>query len=238
MCLKDHDKLPSASIIIRSLNEENTLGHVLSSLRVQDIEPLDVIIVDSGSVDSTLEIASSWGAQAVSIPKEGFSYGHALNLGFSMAGGEVLISLSAHAIPRDTKWLSKLLRNFLKSNIVAASSRILPVAKHFQSILVGTRFLFRNRRVRNNPSLLWNTSAAYLKEIWKEIPFNEQLAGCEDRDWALRALSLGYEFIYEPESVIFHYHSESTSDFTRRLYNTLIVRIGLTFRNLLSIEHL
>ena len=55
----------SASIVIRAYNEEAHIGRLMEGLRVQRVQPLEVILVDSGSTDSTVTIAQHYGARIV-----------------------------------------------------------------------------------------------------------------------------------------------------------------------------
>ena len=58
----------SCSIVIRAYNEEKHIGRLLEGIRQQTIKDVEVILVDSGSTDSTVAIAESYGAKIVRIP--------------------------------------------------------------------------------------------------------------------------------------------------------------------------
>ena len=107
------------SIVIRTRNSANTLFQVLKKLSPQVGDEL--IIVDSGSTDETLAIASQFGAKIL-FHQGQFNYGHALNLGFAQATNEWVLSLSSHCIPISPAFLEeyrKVLTAF-SSVIVAA----------------------------------------------------------------------------------------------------------------------
>jgi glycosyltransferase involved in cell wall biosynthesis len=57
------------SVAIITLNEEANLARTLSSVRFAD----EVVVVDSGSTDRTLEIAESFGAKIFTEPWKGFA---------------------------------------------------------------------------------------------------------------------------------------------------------------------
>ncbi len=72
------------SLIIRTYNEEKHIGRLISGIRLQSFQnpvSMELIIVDSGSTDSTVSIARGLGAKILSINKQDFSFGRALNLG-------------------------------------------------------------------------------------------------------------------------------------------------------------
>src|SRR3990172_13263223 len=93
------DNLPETSIIIRAFNEEQWLPHVFAALAKQQYRDFEVLLVDSGSVDRTREIAAEYGARIVRLRSEDFTFGHSLNVGVSEARGRLIAILSAHAIP-------------------------------------------------------------------------------------------------------------------------------------------
>ncbi|MCH8331700.1 MAG: glycosyltransferase family 2 protein, partial [Bacteroidetes bacterium] len=99
-----------ASIIIRTLNEEKHLNELLSCIEGQDTDGLDyeVIIVDSGSTDNTLQIAMSHGCKILHITREEFSFGRSLNKGCAAAAGKFLVMISGHCVPTNGKWLQEL----------------------------------------------------------------------------------------------------------------------------------
>ncbi len=74
--------MPTAtpSVVVRAKNKEQTIERALRGLRDQTVET-EVILVDSGSTDRTVEIARPYCDQVISIPAEAFTYGRALNLG-------------------------------------------------------------------------------------------------------------------------------------------------------------
>ena len=108
----------TSSIIIRSLNEESHIGKLLYGIQQQTKLPDEIIVVDSGSTDSTLLIASSYGVKIKNIPKDEFSFGRALNIGCEIAKGEILIFLSAHVYPVNKNWLVNILNPFFDPSVV------------------------------------------------------------------------------------------------------------------------
>ena len=88
---------PTASIIIRCYNEEEHIGQLLSGIMEQTLaDDVEIIVVDSGSIDATVSIASQFPTQIVSIDPEEFSFGRALNIGCSETSGEFIVAASAH----------------------------------------------------------------------------------------------------------------------------------------------
>ena len=57
-----HMKPLKASVIIPAFNSEKTLSECLNALKCQSIKPLETIVIDDGSKDSTIETARKLGA--------------------------------------------------------------------------------------------------------------------------------------------------------------------------------
>jgi rSAM/selenodomain-associated transferase 2 len=78
------------SIVIPTLNESNYLADTLQSIFDAVSNPVEVIVVDGGSVDNTVEIAMKFGVQVV-LCGNGRSY--QMNAGATVATGDVLVFL-------------------------------------------------------------------------------------------------------------------------------------------------
>ncbi|WP_318286205.1 glycosyltransferase family 2 protein [Limnospira fusiformis] len=87
------------SLVIRCYNEEQHIGRLLSGITQQTLTDREIIIVDSGSTDATVSIASRYPVKIVSIRPEDFSFGRALNLGCRADSGDIIVIASAHVYP-------------------------------------------------------------------------------------------------------------------------------------------
>ena len=116
------------SVIIRTFNEERHVGLLLDMLKSQvyDHNQLEIIVVDSGSTDSTLEIVSQHKVRLIQLSKESFTYSKALNLGVENSTGEYIVILSAHAIPTDVNWLKGLISHFSDERVAGVYCRQVP----------------------------------------------------------------------------------------------------------------
>lgn len=79
------------SVIIPALNEEESLGFVLSSIPRENIS--EIIVVDGGSTDGTVRIAKDAGARVVQEPRRG--YGRACATGVRQVKEEIVVFLDA-----------------------------------------------------------------------------------------------------------------------------------------------
>jgi rhamnosyltransferase len=203
----------TVGVVIRTLNESELIGRCLETLQRQrgDFGP-DVVVVDSGSTDATVEIARSHGARIVDLPASDFDYSKSLNAGIEVAGGDLVVSLSAHAIPLDDRWLGAMLEPFDDDRVAGVSSRQVPWPGAPWQEVHRVRHQFGTARcVYSRDSgdgiVFSNAASAIRRSVWNEFPFT--LPAAEDLDWARRVVSAGWLVVYEPATAVYHSHDES-----------------------------
>ena len=176
------------SIVVRTFNSSRTLGHVLEKLILQDADEL--IIVDSGSTDSTLALAQAHGAHIICV-KPPFNYSESLNRGFAASSKEWVLALSSHTIPLNTDFLN-VIREFAVSAptdiVVGFGERVL-AAPRFTS---KTPFCFKQMPKKDFQWGAGNTLAVYRKQAWSKHLFRTDLKTAEDLEWFLWAIREGY----------------------------------------------
>jgi rhamnosyltransferase len=206
--------VPRISAIVRTRDEAASLGRCLESLLDQDTDgrALEVLLVDSGSRDQTVAIASSFGARVISIPAEQFTFGGALNLGAANATGEILVALSADAFLPDREWLGRLVAHFADERVACASGeRFRADGERLEGVVAQDLEL-----VRATP--FWgysNAAGGFRASLWRERPFRSDLAGCEDKEWASYWAGRGRLSIVDPSLAPDHDH---THDPLPRIY--------------------
>ncbi len=103
---------PDCSIVIRCYNEKKHIGRLLHGLMQQTVKKLEIIVVDSGSADGTLAIASRYPVKILNIRPEEFSFGRSLNRGCADARAPYIVIASAHVYPIYKDWVAQLLSAF------------------------------------------------------------------------------------------------------------------------------
>jgi rhamnosyltransferase len=186
----------TVSVIVRAKDKADTIGATLSALRRQTV-PAEIIVVDSGSTDGTLDIAERYADRIVHIPPGRFSYGGALNAGAAVAGGDVHAALSAHCVPTADSWLADSLRRYDLPGVVATAWALL--VPDGSRLIEGT-YLQDREDARSHPT--WgfsNHGSTWAAETWRAHVFREDLPACEDREWSWRVLAAGNRIAYSPE---------------------------------------
>ncbi len=198
------------SVVIRAYNEANHIGRLLTGLRKQTVQPDEIIVVDSGSTDQTVEIASAAGCAIVHIAKDEFSFGRALNMGCAAAGGDVLLLASAHVYPVYDTYVEHILSAFNRDGVAIAYGRQVgdERTKFSESRVMLKWFPNDNIWDQGHP-FSNNANAAVLKSVWRESPYDESLTGLEDLDFAKKALSRGYKIAYVADAPVVHVHEET-----------------------------
>ena len=215
--------IPAASIVVRARNEGASIGRLLDAIRLQDLGDVEVILVDSGSTDDTRAIAAAHGARVIAIAPEAFTYGRALNLGCAAARGPACVFVSAHCVPANDRWLSRLLEPLRDAAVAASYGKQLPLAgTHvYEQRNLHAGFPFGSRR-QTSHFFFHNANAAVRRAVWEQVPFDETLPGLEDRAWARRVLGAGWQIVYEPMAMVYHHHAETLAQIYTRAYREAV----------------
>ncbi len=207
---------PRCSIVIRCFNEERHIGKLLSGIGQQTESNYEIILVDSGSTDATLSIASHYPVKILSIPPEEFSFGRSLNLGCAAATGEFVVIVSAHVYPMYEDWLELLLEGFADSDVALCYGRQRGDEQtRYSEHQVFAQWFRAESRTRQIDPFCNNANAAVRRSLWLQRPYNEDLTGLEDLDWALSMVNQGRVLSYAASAEVFHAHEESPA----RIYN-------------------
>ena len=206
----------SCSIIIRAYNEEKYIGRLLEGIQRQTLKDVDVILVDSGSTDSTVPIAESYGARVVRIPSAEFTFGRSLNYGIKEAKREFVVIASAHVYPVYPDWLETLLHPFQDERVaVAYGKQRGPEFAKFSEQQIFHQWYPDLSKLNQETAFCNNANAAIRKSLWEENNYDETLTGLEDLAWAKWAKERGHSIAYVAEAEIIHVHNETP----RGVYN-------------------
>ena len=211
---------PETSIVIRAFNEERWLPDVLQAINRQRYRDFEVLLVDSGSLDRTRDIASASGARIVSLRSEDFTYGHSLNLGVKESRGSLIAIVSAHAIPTSEHWLERLVAPLREraNAMVFGGQRGHAVSKFSEARDFERIFPGKPQRMDDEHVFVNNANSAVRRDLWEQHPFDEGLPGLEDAEWAIYWIQRGMVVLYEPEACVYHVHTESWPQVRERFY--------------------
>lgn len=204
------------SLIIRSYNESKHIGKLLTGLKNQDYSNIEIIIVDSGSNDGTVEICKRFDSKIISILPEDFSFGYALNKGCEVANGDILLFASAHVYPVYTNWVSLMLEPFKNDRVALTyGGQIGNEFTKFSEHMIFKKWFPDKSVKRQNHPFCNNANCAVRKDLWVSQNYDEHLTGLEDLDWAHKILEKGYHITYQADAKIVHVHEETP----KRVFN-------------------
>ena len=208
------ERTPAVSVVMRCCNEADSLGPVLDALFSQRGPAFEVLALDSGSRDGTLGLLARYPVRVEHMPGA-FSYGRALNHGTALAGGVLVVYLSAHCRPTTPDWLAALLDPFADPDVVATFGRQVPVpgVNPIEGITMSRIF------PPEGPSmvLLSNANAALRRTAILARPFDEDIPAAEDHLWAC-SVCRPERIVYVPGAVVSHSHPMMLSDWKQRFY--------------------
>ena len=238
---------PVASVVIPTMNAGPFFEEVLGGIAAQETDfDYEVLVIDSGSTDGTVETARRHGATVRTIDSGGFDHGATRDLGVSLSLGEYVALIVQDALPLDEYWLTAMVEDLRRDERVAGVySRQIPNpgSSPMTRVLVNSRATAsRERReqyVENpeeypklSPEEQWrlasfdNVSSCLRRSVWEEFPFGRAGFG-EDLRWGKRAVEAGYKLVYEPRSAVLHSHERGAVYDLRRHYANQRVLFGL-----------
>ena len=198
------------SVVIRSYNEEKNIERLFKGVIEQSVKETEIILVDSGSTDATLAIASRYPVKVLHIDPNEFTFGRSLNLGCAEAQGGFIVIASAHVYPLYQDWLEQLLLPFEDSEVavVYGKHRGHSTTRFSEHQVFAAWFPEESVNRQDHP-FCNNANAAIRRRLWLQRPYNEKLSGLEDLEWASWAMSQGYSVAYSAQAEIIHLHEET-----------------------------
>jgi rhamnosyltransferase len=229
---------PEVSIVIPTFNAGPEFTASLDRLSAQEGDfEREIIIIDSGSTDGTVELAQRYGAIVHKIPKTEFNHGATRNLGVSLARGKYVALVVQDAVPVDERWLSAMVENMERDEQVAGvysrqiarkesgtvtravinSLALASLERREQFVGDSKRYSKMPPRERRRLATFDDVSSCLRRSVWEEIPFERTNFG-EDLRWGKRVIETGYKIVYEPRSAVFHSHERGAIYDLRRYY--------------------
>jgi glycosyltransferase involved in cell wall biosynthesis len=232
------------SVLVLTKNEADNIKRCLESIFSQESDrEFEVVVVDSGSTDATVEIAKGYPVRIEQIRPESFHHARTRNFAATLASGDVLVYLAADAIPASKKWLQFLVANFVNPGVGAVYGRQLPKAGSSPERLVALSSLYGDSRIVKCPDdrvmlgykyyHFSTVNAAIRKATWAATKFPDDFKVFEDVAIAKRILDSGWTIVYEPEAAVIHSHDYPFRTLFKRYFDIGVVyqRLGIWNKN-------
>ncbi|NLN70406.1 MAG: glycosyltransferase family 2 protein [Chloroflexi bacterium] len=200
----------SISIVIRAFNEEKHIGRLLFGITQQTYPNPEIILVDSGSTDATLKIASQYPVKIVHIKPENFTIGRSLNMGVAASSGDYVVLISAHCYPVYPDWLELLTKPFHQDTVALCYGKQRGgETNHYSEHQFFRKYFPDNTVLQQAHPFSHNANAAIRRKLWESHPYDESLTGLEDLAWSSWAMESGHEVAYVAEAEVVHLHYET-----------------------------
>ncbi|WP_051274357.1 glycosyltransferase family 2 protein [Cellulomonas sp. URHD0024] len=162
---------PTISVVIPVLDDAALLERCLQSLAAQQVAPSEVIVVDNGSADDSVRVASGHGAVVVSEPRRGIGYAAAT--GYDAAGGQIIARCDADSVlPSD--WLARIQRAFADDERLGALTGPgrfydAPPVVSWCAAVFYMRLYFAVMWVTLGHTSLFGSNCAFRSQAWRAV---------------------------------------------------------------------
>jgi len=186
----------SVSVIIPVFNGERFLAEAIESVLAQAYHPLEIIVVDDGSTDSTGEIAHRFADQISYMRQPNRGPAAARNAGLRHAQGDLI-----NFLDHDDLWTPGKLAS--QGPAFAKSPSVKIVLGHLQRLKLTHSHGFVSH---GSPELSLNLGASLIRrQVFHAVgTFDESLRWAEDLDWYMRARELGVSILVQNDVVLFY----------------------------------
>jgi rhamnosyltransferase len=213
------------SIVIPVKNGDFWLENLFQKLMEQTLfHQSEIIVLDSGSTDRSLEIISRYPVRLIKIPPGEFNHGDTRNVGAREAKGQYVVMTVQDAVPNSNLWLQYFLDGFASEKVAGVCGQ--QIVPHDLDKNPVRWFLFFSP-----PQLLFNhfdkpddllnlspaeqrqkcgwdnVTAAYRRETLLLHPFS-RIDFAEDICWAKDTLLKGYTLAHNNHARVYHYHHQ------------------------------
>jgi glycosyltransferase involved in cell wall biosynthesis len=228
--------METVSVVITVKNEENSVLQVLKSLENQSLKPSEVIVVDGGSEDETVEIVKSFANSQGSfklIEANGANRGEGRNIGISEAASEI-VAITDAGVVLDSCWLENLARPIMDGDADFVGGIYVQGGESLLQKCIGILQYPNLEKLRVEDFLPSCRSVAFTKSVWKAVGrWPEHLEKADDTYFDLLVRENGFKMTLAKDAVVsfparnsfkdlfLQYSSYSEWDVRARLFSRL-----------------
>ncbi len=201
---------PTCSVIMRTRNSVPVVEQALCALFSQDYKDFELLVVDSGSTDATLEILSRFPHRLIRREARDYFPGRVLNEAASQTRSRIAVFLNSDCVLLGPGALGRLVEAVEVPGdppVVAAFARQVPRPDAWTHVRAEYAHAFPERGEAPAWLPLSLPFAAIRREALEQQPFYTEAWASEDTEWGVRARRRGWRVCYVPEALVMHSHN-------------------------------
>jgi rhamnosyltransferase len=218
--VKDQLNDQFVSIIMRSCNEAWALRETLPALQSQECRNWELIAIDSGSTDGSVELLQkAKPSHFIRIRQEDYNPSRVMNHGMELARSGFCIFLNADATPQGPHWLRPLVLALQDPKTAAVFGRQIPRPDCPAVYANDYERCFGEKRQSTRWEHFFSmVSSGLRKDIWAQRGFLAKMQYSEDDEYTRWCRAQGYRVAYCSESVVMHSHNYTPEQVYRRYF--------------------
>jgi len=212
----------NVTIAMLTYNAEPFLLRILDAVKSQRTERhVELLAVDSGSTDGTLDIVRSRSVRIISIPREEFDWGLTRDLAYQEVQTSIVVNLSQDAVPAHDRWLENLVQRLDDAHVAASCGSSVPDPgrgfDQFPWERNGYFYFTREMKkfaTRYGRGLSFANSAVR-RSVWEQLRFDRQPIG-EDFQFQTKLQAAGLSITFVDDAPVYHHHNYTIPQLSRR----------------------
>lgn len=206
------------SVIIPTLNCQDSIELLLTKLWEQTKRPIEVIVIDSESNDNTVSIAEKFGAKVIKILRSDFNHGKTRNVAASCAKGDILVFLTQDALPKNKYFIENLINPLKNLKIAASYGRQVAKDNAIPTEKFSRLFNYpQEDKIKSKEDIkilgiktffFTNVCSAIKKDVFNEVgKFPDDTILNEDMILASKLILHGFKIAYASTAEVIHSHN-------------------------------
>ncbi len=217
--------VPAITVGIPTRDGGGVLARALAAVFAQESDrPFEVIALDSGSTDGTLERLAAWPVRVLHVAQDSFDWGRLREQLFTEARGDIVVNLSQDAVPASTTWLDALVQPLGDPAIAVSCGASRPdpdrAFPQFAWERNGRYYFTREIakfRTRYGRGLSF-ANTAVRRCVWEQLRIDPQATG-EDFQFQMKLHAAGLPIAFPEDAAVLHHHNYSLRGVYRRCRN-------------------